>query len=224
MSLFDATIIQRFTREGEDLFNLANNCIVDRLALDIVSGTSQYTLPDYILSIRRVTWLGWKIDAMNQRELRNLNYSGAESGNRPWGYIFNNIGQLKIQFFPVPSDTIATIATNLYGSEILNRVIVEYYRTSDYATFVIPPYFSQRLLAAYKFSKLYAVEGKGQNLKTAKYFDQKWKFLKDKYSNLMSDLALTPGRTINGPSTFDDRVLYPQLPISTFGIGVNEGE
>lgn len=224
MPLFSGTTQTRFKNEGEDLFNIENPCILDRIALNIVSGTNQYSLPDYVMSIKRVTYRGWKIDAMDQRSLRETNLTGNETGTRPYNYIFNNIGQLLIQFFPTPSETIIADQTNLWGSNIASQVIVEFWRSSDHSTFLIPPFFRSRLINAYMNSKLFALEGKGTDLKSAKYFDKKWLILKDKYSMLMNNLQSSPGRIIFGNSTIDSLILTPHLPFSKYGIGVRTGE
>lgn len=224
MTLFTPTTTQRFLREGEDLFNQEYPTIVDRLALNILSGTNQYELPDYVLSIRRVTWLGWKIDATTHRDLRESNQTGNETGSRPFNYIFNNIGQLKIQFFPTPDIDISSVNNDLYGAEIPNRVIVEFYRASDYNTFTIPSFFSTRLLNAYAQSRLRLLEGRGTHLKSTKYFTQKWLALKDKYGELLGSLQTAPRRITIGVNSINPTVLTPQLSISKFGIGVDEGQ
>lgn len=218
MSLFSVGTIQRFEREGEDLFNQEFPCILDRLALDIVEDTSEYTLPDYITEIRRVTYRGFKVDALDQRHFRDFNLT-TESG-RPTDYIYNNIGQLKIKLFPAPNETLATITTNLWGSEIPNRCIIEFWRTSDYTSNTIPEYFKEQLVSAYKFSRLYAIEGKGQNLKLAKYFNDSWLELKELYGEFLGKIATGPGRTSIGLSSSDPTFLVPHLSVSQFGISV----
>src|SRR5207253_4675992 len=108
-------------------FAAENPCIVDRMSLNIISGTALYTLPSYVTDIRRVTWLGQKLWPVSHRDLRDTGLSGTQQ-SKPYNYIYNNIGQSKIQFFPVPSQSItAAITSNgLWGSEILTSVIVEF--------------------------------------------------------------------------------------------------
>lgn len=225
MGLFSAATQTRFLNEGEDLFNTENPSILDRLSLTIIAGTNLYALPDYVVSIKRVTWLGWKIDAIDQRSIRETNLTGNETGTRPYNYVYNNIGQLSIQFFPTPSQSYAAVTgPTLWGSDIINTVIVEFWRTSDHSSFLIPTFFRSRLLSSYQSSKLFALEGRGQDLKSAKYHAKKWLFLKYKYANLMAELQQSPGRTIFGNSTIDSPILTPHLPFSRFGIGVREGE
>lgn len=225
MALFSSADIVRFLNDGEDNFVQDYPCIIDRLSLSIVAGTASYTLPDYVQSIHKVTWLGNKIDPVSQRSLRESQLSGIQQGV-PDSYIFNNITALTIQFFPTPSATIASISSNLYSSEIPNRVIVQFYRMPDHATFQLPSYFRRRLLKNYINKMCFLMEGKGQSLKAAKYYSQKWENLKIFYGSMLEEFINQPRHLIIGKSLDYQtrRVPQGQLPYSYQGIGVDKGE
>lgn len=223
MTVFATDLITRFSNDAEAEFAAEFPCIVDRLALDIVSGTSEYTLPDYVISIRKITWMGKKVDTTSHRRYRD--YFSPSSTGTPYLYIYNNLGQGKIKFLPAPNVTIAAVTINLFGSEIANRVIVEYYRTPDFVSFTIPIFFRRRLLKAYVLKKCFAVEGKGQNYKGVKYWNARWEYLKETYGTLLSELIDSPRMILVGKSvTYRQLIPTPVLPYNDIGIGVRKGE
>lgn len=226
MAIFSSLLITRFSQEAENEFAREFPCILDRETLSIVSGTSIYTLPSHVIDVRKITWKGLRINPLSHRRYREY-FDQVSTGSTPECYIYNNIGISQIKFFPIPNVTIAGITTNLWGSEIANRVIVEYYRTPDYSVYTIPAFIRRRLLKAYVMWKCFSIEGRGQNLKAAKYWEGKWQYLKVSYSNLLEDLINEPRRIIVGGSTdYNDNrgIPTPQLPYNYRGIGVDKGE
>jgi len=222
LSIFSSADITRFTLQGEEDFAQKCKCISTRLVIPIVAGTSTYTLSDTILSIQQITYKGTRIDPCGQRELRDAQLSGTQSG-RPYQYIYNNIGQLKVQLFPVPDENIPDTSTNLYKSpDIETFCILEAWRTPDGSSFVIPSYIRRRLLKAYVMKELYSIEGKGQNLKSAKYWTEMHEKLSEDYKQLLNDLHNKPRNLNHG---FDLRQTFkkapPVLPRGRFGIGVD---
>jgi hypothetical protein len=221
--LFSSATITRFANEAEDIFAREKQCIIERETIAITSGTHTYTLPDYIIDIRKITWKGKKLDPLSFQKLRN-NLDMVSTGT-PDSYIYDNISASQIRFFPIPNENITSITTDLYGSEILNRVIIEYYRNPDHSIYIIPPFFRRRLLKSYINRCCFSIEGSGQNLKAAKYWDNKWNYLKEQYGNLLEDLINEPRRIIMGGNAFERYVLpTPQLPYEYRGIGVDKGE
>lgn len=220
--IFSSADILRFSQQAEDLFTSENDCIIDRYAINVVSGTAEYLLPDYVSSIRRVTYKGRKVYPVSHRNYIDSNISFIAQG-APTDYIFNNIGQGKIKFFPTPNENISAVQLNLFGSEIPNQLIVEFYRLSDYSVNSIPDFMKRRLLKAYVMKMCFSKEGKGQNLKAAKYWGMKWEMLKQIYGELLEELINSPRKLINGSTIeYNDRTPPPpRLPISKFGIGVD---
>ncbi len=217
-------ILDRFVKEAED--HLVNDfpCLIDRLALDITSGTSEYTLPDYVTNIRRITWQGRKLDPMPHRQMREVFQPLTQTG-KPYWYIFNNVGLLKIKFFPIPAENFTADQTNLFGSAIPDQVIVEFYRASDFDEFTIPTIVKRRTLKAYVLSKCFAIESKGQDLKIAKYYADKFEQLKINFRDVLDELIYLPRKYVMA-SSYLDNIAYPSqplLPIDKFGISVDTG-
>ena len=222
MPVFDSATLQRFYYEGEDHVSHEHPFLVGRTSLDIVSGTSTYTLPDYVVSIRRITFLGQMLDPLPSRNFREVFQSGTQQG-KPFWYVYNNIGQNKIQLFPCPNQTVPDV-TNVWDSEIRTGCIVEYYRVTDNSTYVIPPYLRRQLLKQYVAYKCYAIEGAGQNIKMRDYFKKKWDIKEQEFFDFLDEIHSKPRKLIVG--NLIGNKYYPTspvLPIGTFGIGVDDG-
>ncbi len=137
-TLFSDRKITRLSNEGENNFAVEYPCIIKRISLattistptdfDSMSGdfdsatgdfdssgaaltyVNPFTLPDDVLSIRRVTWKGYKLDPLPQRNFREVFQNATQLG-RPFWYVFNNVGQNLIQLFPGPNERLPIITT-----------------------------------------------------------------------------------------------------------------
>lgn len=212
MSLFSADSIIRFINEGERNFVNNYKCIIERISLNINNGTNEYTIPDYIQSIRRITWKGLKMDPLTHRDYRSIFTSSISKGKPLW-YIFNNIGANKIRFYPTPNETISSININLWGSEIPNRVIIEFYRVSDGINYQIPRYIRRRMLKSYVLKACFALEGQGQNLKNSQYYAMKYKGLHKLYGDLLEEISTKPRKFIVGSSNINSMNNYLPMPV-----------
>lgn len=211
-------------QEGEGYFAVTYPCILKSISLATVSGTGVITLPDDVKSIQRVIWKGFKLDPLPHRNWREV-FQSATSISKPFWYVFNNIGQNQIQLFPAPNETLSTITTNLYGSEIPNRLIVRYFAAPDFDTYILPLFFRRRLIKSYVLRGCFNIEGQGQSLKASKYFKARWDMLCKLYGELLGDLHNKPRKLIvNGISSAYYFPGSPVLPIDRFGISVNAGE
>lgn len=224
MPLFDSATLQRWFDQGENEVSVDRPFLVDRLSLAMVAGTNIYTLPDYVISIRRVTWMGYKVDPLPHRNFREVFQSATQIG-RPFWYVYNNVGQNQIQLFPGPQQNLAKVVTNLYmGANIASGFVVEYYRATDNLNFVIPAYARRQLLKNYTGKMVYSVEGPGQNIKLAQYFGVKWESWKNDFCMHLDDLYGRPRKLIiNEIVSSNYFPASPVLPISRFGISVEEG-
>lgn len=223
--VFDSATINRFAQQAEDDFVTDYDCLIDRFAITAVAGNPLYELPDYVKNVHRITWKGLKIDPMPHRKFRDNNLSNTASG-KPQYYIFNNVGQNTIRFFPIPSENVSAIQTNLFTSEIPNRVIVQFFRAPDYSIHVLPDFFRRRLIKAYVMYRCFQIEGKGQNMKASQYWESKYEFLKQTYGALLEDLINTPRKIILGRdhTLMGNSPARPSFPEYANGIGVDAGE
>jgi hypothetical protein len=223
MSLWPSETIIRFSQEGENDFVGDYPCILTRMSLPVVKNQSTYTLPDSIKSIRRITWKSWKLDPLGQRNMREV-FSYATQVGKPYWYIFNNIGANNVQFFPIPDETINPSNKDLWGDAITTDVIIEFFILPDYANYIIPRYFRRRLLKTFVLNRCFAIEGQGQNLKSRDYFNNRWNALKGKYGQFLDEIHNKSRKLcLNGITSSQFFPATPVLPVSRFGVGVDDG-
>lgn len=222
MPLFSTSNLTRYFNQGEQ--NVCNEqpFIVDRLSLNIIGNQAPYELPDYVLSIRRITYLGMKLDPLPRRN-QNEVFQSANQVGRPFWYVYNNIGANIIRLFPTPPSDIAPV-TNIWDTDIGTGVIIEFYRMTDNATFVIPSYWRTALLKRYTAHMARTVQGKGQQMKLGQYYHDQWKLWKNLWFTHLSELHTKPRKIIvNEIVSSNYYPASPILPISRFGISVDEG-
>lgn len=221
--LWDSTTIQRFSTEAENTFAEDFPCILVRMSLPVIANQSTYTLPDNVRSIRRITWQGFKLDPLGQRNMREV-FQYASQVGKPFWYVFNNIGANNIQFFPIPNATINPSGGDLWSDAIVTDVIVEYFMLPDYATNIIPTYFRRRLLKTYVLKQCFGIEWQGQNIKNRDYFTQRWEYLKEKYGEFLAEIHNKSRKLcLNGITSYQFFPGSPLLPVSRYGIGIDDG-
>lgn len=223
MSLWPSETITRFSQEAEQNFANEYPCILNRISLTIASGTALYTLPDTVRSIRRISWQGWKLDPLGQRNMREVFQYATQQG-KPYWYVFNNIGANTIQFFPIPNASITPSGKDLFSDALATDVIVEYFTLPDFASLTIPSYFRRRLLKPYVLRMCFGIEGAGQNLKNNQYFHGRWDQLKKLYGEWLNTIhGKSRKLCLNGITSNQFFPGQPLLPISRFGIGIDDG-
>jgi len=189
-----------------------------------ISFSNIFTLPDDVISIRRITWRGYKLDPLPQRNFREVFQNATQQG-RPFWYVFNQVGQNLVQLFPTPNENLAAATTDLWGSAIGNCFMIEYYRAPDFINYTIPNYFRRRLLKSYVLRGCFNIEGQGQNRKASQYFKERWRMQKESYGLLMRSLHNKPRKlVVNGISSSYYFPGAPLLPINRFGTSVDAGE
>lgn len=224
MPVFDSTLLARFFHEGENTYTDDFPFLVDRYSISIVSGTATYTLPDYVRSIRRVTFLGQKLDPLPRRNQRDV-FQAATQQSKPFWYVYNNIGLNKISLFPIPSQTVASVTNPWTATSIASGCIVEFYRITDNINFVLPDFIKRQLLKQYVAMRAFAVDGHGINLKLVQYFTQRWQLRSNEFNSLLEELHSKPRKLIvNEIVSSNYFPASPVLPISNFGISVDEGQ
>ena len=223
MPLFSDATVTRFFNAGEVEVSQEVNFITERLSLNIENGQNIYVLPDYIRDIRRITWLGLGLDPLTQRSYRDFFGPGNQFAT-PFWYLYSNVQQNSIQFFPAPCQNIPVV-TNVWDTDIPNGVIVEYNRVSDNTTYTMPVWARNSVCSRYAGLKLATIEGPGQNLKVAKYYESQWPLWKLRFQNRINELYNAPRKLIvTGISTNNWYPGSPILPIDQFGIYVDTGE
>lgn len=219
MAIWSAATITRFVTEGEKEIAKAIKCLVTRVSLATVVGTAEYTLPTDCLFTTRITWKGKELEPMPAREFHAEDNTTAQS--EPLWYVFNQIGRNKVKFHPVPSEAFSLVVDDddLWGPAIGTSVIVEYYQVpSD--TVPIPVYIRRRLIKYYVLKSCFGLEGKGQNLKAAKKFQERFDFYLAIFKRIYSDTFIAKNPTLGGGS--QGRMNAPPRLSYKYGVGVDQ--
>lgn len=225
MARFKSSDIVRFANQGEVEISIERPFLVDRYSPAVQAGNAVITIPDYVRSIKRMTWFGWAMDPLPGRNQREV-FQGIASVGRPFWYVYNEVSSNTLKLFPNPDVTLNAVAGDLWAAnQIQQGLVIEFYRPSDNSTFVLPPYKKRQMLKAYVSKRAYQVDGPGMNMKLAQYYTQKWEVAKQNFVSLLDDLYTMPRKLMVDQVTNSN--FYPGtpiLPIDRYGISVDEGE
>jgi hypothetical protein len=223
MNFTDATIT-KYAQEGENILANDSHCIQERVAIAAVVGQSEYTLPDTVIGITRVTWKGYKLDPYSGPEMRWSNSTpGSTISNHPLYYIFSDVGFRGIKLYPSPQVALAVPPGDLWSdNSIANGLIVQYTSNPSFisSSVRIPSVFRRQILKDYISHRCFMRAGKSMDQKASQYFAQKfadgraqnkeaWKLLFQSVVNVKGD-----SQTLRYPA-------HPVLP-SNFGTIVEE--
>jgi hypothetical protein len=174
------------------------NAIFARECLLIQQGQSVYTLPNYVRTLRRVTWRGRTLDAENWEELTMLTpatvFVGMGSPNneetsqsKPLYYAMHPTNVYDIRLYPTPNESFSNQGEpNVYAPTFNSpSCIIDYYRepdtTNTNSVISLPPYILRRTQKAYVLWKAFAQEGPGQSMKISGYYMMKYNFLIEQF-------------------------------------------
>jgi len=116
----------------EQEFCSDHNLIVDRVVLATTKALAMYTIPNYVTSIRRITYRGRQIDPFSgQEQILSGSTPSAYSQGEPRQYIYSNLGQKVIRFFPTPAEDLDGDGDPWAGAIIREKCIVEFFRVQD---------------------------------------------------------------------------------------------
>jgi hypothetical protein len=196
-------------------------CIFARECLPITQGKSVYTLPNYVRTLRRVTWRGKSLEPASWEELQLLTPATVfldvgssanieTSVSRPLFYAMHPTNPYDIRLHPCPNETFTINGEPDPYSPIPNSpsCIIDYWREPDTTgtnpLISLPPYISRRTQKAYVLSVAFAAEGKGQDGNASNYYDKKYQFLLDQFR------AINEGCFISKKYSLGDGMLDPQ--------------
>lgn len=185
------TYLSQLIEDGERDIVSRVSPIFTRFSISVTSGVRGATLPVSTMGIIQVTWKGKRIYPLYQAEMIEKSAIYRSEAGEPRWYLLSNEGLLNLKFFPVPNESIAADDTNIYGSDIANRVIVSAYRwpNTQQSTYDVPDYIARRTVKAYVLWRAFLREGKGQNLKAAHYYQKKYELLVNEYKQAKERLT-----------------------------------
>lgn len=199
--------LSQLIEDGERDIAARVSAIFTRFSINVSAGVRGITLPVSTMGIIQVTWQGKRVYPLYQSEMIELSATYRTEQGEPKFYLISNEGLLNLKFFPVPNVSIAADDSAIYGSGIRDRVIVTAYRwpETQQATYHVPDYIARRTVKAFVLWRAFQREGKGQNLKAAQYYKNKYEILIREYRQVKE--SLTDAKVI-----LDDRYRLGRKP------------
>lgn len=227
MSVWTDEQLSRWALRTEEKFCQEYDCLIDRLPIPVQEDTSIYTLPDFVLNIRRITYRGTKLYPISHRDQRDY-LDGPNPSGTPTNYVYDNQGLNTIKLWPTPIEHLTPEPyIDLFNPDnIRDYCIVEFYAAANGIEYKLPDYIRRKYLRHGVARLAYTAEGKGQNLKAAKYYKLKEQALLELYGDQLIDQLNQPRRLIFGSTTVQSARYLPASPVlpSNFGVGVDPGE
>lgn len=213
----DSYLSQLISDAEEDVVNQGVINIFNRFSISVTNGLATYTLPSNVKRILFVTWKGKPLTPITQKEAVALDTTYRTNKSEPQFYLRESDNFYIMRFYPVPNETIASDDTNIYGSDIKNRVIVSAYIAPDTTSsvFIIPSYIGRRLIKEYVCHMAFKSEGDGQNLRASDYFLKKYQ----RGLSLTKDVIKSLNRSEENVPSYNVYTGKPARPV----LGVNFG-
>lgn len=229
--IFQPPFLSQLATDAEQDINKRVQCIFYRFYLPVTTGLSVYTLPSYVRSVRKISWMGKYLDAENWEELQFLTPAtvfdapGAPTNveasvSRPLYYAMHPTNPYDVRLYPCPDTTLDVSIFNPLGDDPYSpypneqHCTVSCWRNID-STFgdpnsLLPTYIDRRTRKAFILWKAFSAEGKGQNLKAAAYYQQKYEFLVDRFGMINSGAFISKKYMIEDGMLVIDGFRYPR--------------
>ena len=167
-NVFTTPVITTALKEGYDVFCRATGCLVydgEPAALQDVASTATYTLPDDLLSVERISYLGRTIYPLRSEQLVLKDNQALLTEGTVIGYLLDGDGVTKLRKYRIPAET-----------DVDSRTHIDYIRKgADLSSthYEIQPWMV-RLTWYYALAKLLRRDGVTQDLKFSDHFQQRY--------------------------------------------------
>lgn len=174
----DAYLLQLINQCEVWIFD-AINTYWTRFAIPIVLSQGVYQMPGNLKLITRITYRGFKVDILTQKELSLLSPVYRTQQTRPRWASYQFDGQHALRLYPVPAENLPVLDTGTQvftDVNLLNECIISGYMYAQETDpiFSLPDYFTFRAVKHFVRWKAYAQEGIPQDLDVAQYHKQKF--------------------------------------------------
>lgn len=171
--------IQQWINQAEVWIFDAINTYWTRFALNIQNGVGVYQMPGNIKGITRITYRGFKVDILTQKELALLSPVYRTQATRPRWASRQMDGTFALRLYPIPTENLPILDSGIdvfTDKNLLNECIVSAYMYAQEtdAVFSLPDYFVFRAVKHFVRWKAYAAEGNAQDMDVAKYHKGKF--------------------------------------------------
>lgn len=225
----DTFLNQLSTDAEQDINKRIPSLIYYRFCMAITQGISVYTLPPFVRTVSRITWLGRKLDPVNWDELTYLTPATAVLNDnqkdtiptvigRPLYYAKHPTNPYDIRLYPTPNLTLLATAQNPYSplpeTSTPQACIIACWRNIDSTfndpTSLLPAYIDRRTRKAYVLWKAFGAEGKGQNLKASQYYEQLYNKLIETFIHINQGAYVAKRYAIEDGLLTIDAFRYPR--------------
>lgn len=196
--------------------------IFHRFSLAVTDGDPDYTLPEGIVSISRLTWKGKRVWPYDERTARVQGiykdpFTETVSGT-PQFYLQHNQGMDQITFWPTPNESIGADDSGIWTNDIANRVIISCWKVAvpSGSDFRVPEFLRRRILKYYVNMRAYAKEGPSQNIEAAMYFRDRYVAAKQHLQEVMDKVPRAIYKQFEPLAPVSYKPPRPVLP-SNFG-------
>lgn len=211
-----------FAETGEHDYVTSFNMIVDRYVLPIQEGVYIYDYPEYVYNIRRVTYMGRKLDPFSGREhIWSDSTPGSYSSGEPREYIYNYYGKKQIRLFPTPSITLPTNLDPWTGDGIKQQMVMSFYRSpsTEDDLFRMPYEIRDQFIDNYIIKEVSKMDAENFDTKSIQFFESLYQQDREDMTQIFTEnifRAIIPTRN---PTEFpcSGKPGRPQLPWN-FGI------
>jgi hypothetical protein len=174
----DAYLLQLINQCEVWVFD-AINTYWTRFAIPIQVGLGVYPMPGNIKGITRITYRGFKVDILSQRELSLLSPVYRTQQTRPRWASRQMDGTFALRLYPVPAENLPVLdsGTDVFTDKnLLNECIISsyMYAQEEDTNFSLPDYFVFRTVKHFVRWKSFAAEGVAQDLDVAQYHKKKF--------------------------------------------------
>lgn len=217
MPIFSDDLLNDLAQEALSQIEQDLQCIYYRFGMSTIVGTSVYTLPSYVRSVKRVTWLGKKLDPVSFQDMMLLTPATAggfydnTTTSRPLYYCMHPTNVYDIRFFPTP-DMSFTGGENPdpYAPGFAGCIISCWRTVGEQLVTSLPVYIQRRTQKAYILWKAFENEGKGQNLTASAYYKQKYDFLIEQFKIINNNAYIAKRYALGEGAPNTDTYRYPK--------------
>lgn len=196
-------VINQYINQAETYVGDTINTIWVRFYIPIQIGVGTYGLSQNIKHITRITYRGFKVDILTQKEVALLSPVYRTQQSRPRWATWQFDGMWTLRLYPIPNENLLPFSAASKSSSfnnfqfntvvfnqsptvalgdpytdvsLLNTCIVSAYLfvQESSAVLSLPDYMSRKVIRYYVLWKCFAMEGQGQDDDVAKYYKNKF--------------------------------------------------
>ena len=210
--LFSDATIDFLEGNGNNEFSDNARTNLVRYSPVVTAGQPVFTMPADCRDIIEITYLGYPVYPLPPAAFKEFN-RWARQSNRPMWFTYDTYtAQRTIKLFPSPSQSLAA-ATDLDDLNQLSQTMhIAYWQNCSSAN-PIPDFLATPVLKTYIAKECYAIEGRAQNLKYAKYFADRYQIELKNAVEIVNDLFTKPRRFNCTPRGEQPHKFDPILPI-----------